>query len=390
MRRVDPRSISLELERVLPGGGPSLRIVEWGILAWTGIGVAAMAWAAGQVLGRVAPIVPFLVTAGLVVLVLNPAVSRLVGLGLPRRVAVTAVCLLALALVGLLLSLAVPLLVRQSENLIRSSPQLLRAGGPFARLARSRNSLLHQIGMAGTRWLGRHAANAKSILASATSTGLKLAHFAEVLFIGGLLGFFILLSLPEIGTGVAALIPPSRRDIVDPVAAEARRIFSGYLRARLIVSAVVGVLATIGLWAIHMPFWLVLGAIVGVANLVPMLGTWIGGIPVAIVALLTKPPAFILLVVPVIAVAHAIDGYVLSPILLKETTDLHPVVILLAVLIGADLLGFWGILAAIPVAGVTQFLVRAWALPRIASAGAPVPPEAPLGPARSVVRGGSG
>ena len=114
-----------------------------------------------------------------------------------------------------------------------------------------------------------------------------------------------------------------------------------------------------------MPFWLLLGTIVGVANLIPMLGSWIGGIPVALVALLTKPPSFLLVVLAVVAVSHMVDGFVLSPLVLKETTDLHPVVILLAVLLGADLLGFWGILAAIPVAGVINFLLREWVVPRL-------------------------
>src|SRR5439155_18509794 len=132
-------------------------------------------------------------------------------------------------------------------------------------------------------------------------------------------------------------------------------------------------LATIGLWAIHMPFWLLLGVIVGVANLVPMLGSWIGGVPVALVSLLTKPPSFLLVVLAVVAVAHMVDGYILSPIVLKETTNLHPVVILLAVLLGADLLGFWGILAAIPVAGLVNFVLREWVIPRWTGRARPEP-----------------
>ena len=136
----------------------------------------------------------------------------------------------------------------------------------------------------------------------------------------------------------------------------------------------VGLLATLGFWAIHMPFWLVLGVVVGVANLIPMLGSWIGGIPVALVAVLTKPPSFLFVVLVVILVAHAVDGYILSPIVLRETTNLHPVVILLAVLVGAELLGFWGILAAIPVAGILAFALREWIVPRVTGI---VPPAEP-------------
>jgi predicted PurR-regulated permease PerM len=186
-----------------------------------------------------------------------------------------------------------------------------------------------------------------------------------VLIVGGFLGFLLLLSLPETAQGMAAMIPPASRDRVAPALTEVRRIVAGFVRARLLVSTAVGILATIGLWAVHMPFWLLLGVVVGVANLIPMLGSWIGGIPVALVALLTKPPSYLLVVLPIIVVAHLIDGWILSPLVLRETTDLHPVVILLAVLVGAETLGFWGILAAIPVAGVLSFLLREWILPRI-------------------------
>ena len=114
-----------------------------------------------------------------------------------------------------------------------------------------------------------------------------------------------------------------------------------------------------------MPFWLLLGFIVGVANLIPMFGAWIGAIPVVLVSLATKPPAFLLVVLAVIAVAHVVDGYVLSPLVLKGATQLHPVVVLLVVLVGADLFGFWGVLAAIPVAGIVQLALRTWVLPRL-------------------------
>jgi predicted PurR-regulated permease PerM len=340
-------------------------VVGVGVAAWAAIGGLLLFWAAARIVSRVAGMFPYLVVAGIVVFVLNPLVRRVAGLGLPRRLAATLVFGTALALTALALSLTVPILVHQFQNLTGSSPELLRRGGLFERLARSTNPALHQVGEASLSWLRDHAGSAPRALETATSAGLKLAHAGFVLLVGGLLGFLLLLSLPETTRGMLALVPPASRARVAPPLAEVRRIVAGYVRARLIVSGAVGLFATIGLWAIHMPFWLILGLVVGVANLIPMLGSWIGGIPVAFVSLLTKPPSFLVVVLAVIVFAHVIDGFILSPIVLKETTDLHPVVILLAVLVGADLLGFWGILAAIPVAGVIGFGIREWVLPRI-------------------------
>lgn len=358
-----------QLERLMPPGGRARHLVGWGVVAWATIGGLLLLWALAQALSRVAGVFPYLVVAAIVVLVLNPAVRRVARLGVPRRLAATIVFVSALVLTALALSFMVPILIHQFQHLTGSSPELLRRGGLFERLARSTNPALHQVGEVSLRWLRDHAGSAPQALETATSAGLKLAHAGLVLVVGGLLGFLLLLSLPETTRGMVALIPPASRERLGPPLTEVRRIVTGYVRARLIVSGAVGVLATLGMWAVHMPFWLILGVIVGVANLIPMLGSWIGGIPVALVSLLTKPPSFLIVVLAVVVFAHVIDGFVLSPIVLKETTDLHPVVILLAVLLGADLLGFWGILAAIPAAGVINFAIREWLLPRLGGTG---------------------
>lgn len=373
------RSIRDLLERLMPPGGRARRLVGWGVVAWTFIGAGILLWVLARAIGRIAGVFPYLVVAALVVFALNPAVRRLARPGVPRRLAATLVFAIALVLTATVLSLAVPVLINQTRHLVASSPGLLRkSGSPFEALSRSHNPVLHRAGQAITAWIRAHAGNAPKVLQTLTTAGLQLAHFGLVLLIGGFLGFLLLLSLPETTRGFIAMIPPGSRDRLGPTLDEVRRIVSGYVRARLIVSGVVGILATAGLWAIHMPFWLVLGVIVGVANLIPMLGSWIGGIPVALVSLLTKPPSFLLVVLAVIVVAHTVDGFILSPIVLKETTNLHPVVILLAVLLGADLLGFWGILAAIPIAGIIHFGLREWIVPRITGVSPPQEP-APTG-----------
>ena len=359
----------------MPPGGRARRLVGWGVVAWTLVGAGVLIWVLARAVGRIAGVFPDLVVAAMVVFVLNPLVRRLTRLGIPRRLAATVVFVAAVLVVALLLSFAAPVLVSQTRHLMASSPGLLRKGGsPFERLARSHNPLLRGAGQAISGWVQTHAGNAPKALRTLTNAGLRLAHFGLVLLIGSFLGFLLLVSLPETARGIVAMIPPGSRDRVGPPLEEVRRIVSGYVRARLIVSAVVGLLATLGFWAIHMPFWLVLGVVVGVANLIPMLGSWIGGIPVALVAVLTKPPSFLFVVLVVILVAHAVDGYILSPIVLRETTNLHPVVILLAVLVGAELLGFWGILAAIPVAGILAFALREWIVPRVTGI---VPPAEP-------------
>ena len=372
---VDRLSIRDHLERLMPAGGRGRRLVGWGVVAWTGIGAAIVLYALAKALSRLANVFPYLVVAAMVVFVLNPLVRKLVAWGLPRRLAATIVFAAAVMLVVGLVDLLVPIIIHQSQSLVGSAPGLVRKGGNlFDGLTRSHDPVLHRIGMSIQTWLHDHAGNAPKALNTLTAAGLKLAHVGIVLVLGGFLGFLLLLSLPETTRGILAMVPPGSRDAWAAPLDEVRRIVSGYVRARLIVSAAVGLIATIGLFLVHLQFWLILGIVVGVANLVPMLGSWIGGAPVALVAILTRSPSFLFVVLAVVVFAHVIDGYILSPIILKETTNLHPVVILLAVVLGAELLGFWGILAAIPVAGVIHFFLRESVFPRMLGTAPPASP----------------
>jgi len=334
---------------------------EIGVVAWAAIGCALVAWVVLLVLAKLSGLLPFLVTAGLVAMILTPLVNLLMRLHLPRPVAATVAFLIGVAATPALVTVVVQALVSQVRSLLESSPQSLQQGGIVGHLVRSSNPLLHNAGTAITSWVADHQADAGPALATLT---VILARAGVVLMLGLLLGYLFLLTRPSFGQALLVLVPPSRRVAAQEILGEMGRIVGGYVRARFIVSAVVGTLATIGLWAIHMPFWLVLGLFVGVANLIPTIGTYIGAAPVVLVSLLTKPPAFLLAALAVITMSHVVDGFILSPLVLKETTDLHPVVVLLAVIVGAELAGLWGVLAAIPVAGIVQFLLRRFVRPK--------------------------
>jgi predicted PurR-regulated permease PerM len=365
---LDARSeIDLEVievvDRVVPPGTRGRRLLAWGVGAWTGVGIAVVLGLVGLVLAQISAIFPFLAVAALVVFALNPFVKLLARLGLHRRLAATIVFAASALAVPPLLALVVQTVVDQGRSLLNEAPGLIGKGGVFTKFRASDNSVLHDIGAGALRYLHHHHVGTKVILDRLGNAAVQLTHVGLILVFGGIIGYVVLLSLPEIGRGSIAMVPQARRRQVTEFFAEVGRLASGYVRARLIVSAVVGVVATIGLWAIGMPFWLVLGLLVGVANLIPVLGSWIGGIPVILVALLTKPPSFLFAAGAVMIGAHLIDGWILSPIVFKGTLDLHPVVTLLAVIVGAEILGVWGVLLGVPIAGLIQYVAGRWLAP---------------------------
>jgi len=377
-------SFADQLELVLPTGSRSRRFAQAGVVVWAAIGVALLIGAFFLLLVRLSGLLPYLVVAGLTVLILSPIVRGLERLRVPRQIGATA----SFAAIAVAAPALVPIVVRafvnQLTQLLESSPQALQKGGLVQQLIDSNNGILSSVGVNVRNWVAQHQSRAPEYLGN---LAVGLARASVVILLGGVLGYLLLLSRPQFGRFTLMFVPPQRRQSVQDVLDEMGRIVGGYVRARFIVSAVVGVIATVGLAVVGMPAALVLGFWVGLANLIPTFGAYIGAAPVVLVALLTKPPQFVLLALAVVTVSHVVDGFFLSPLVMKETTNLHPVVVLLVVIVGAEIAGLYGVIAAIPVAGIAQFLVKRWVKPRLYGAEpvAPIPiapgplPEDPVG-----------
>jgi predicted PurR-regulated permease PerM len=378
-------SFADQIELALPTGSRSRRFAQAGVVVWAAIGVALLIGIVFVLLVRLSGLLPYLVVAGIVLLILTPVVRGLERLHVPRQIGATA----SFAVIAIAAPAVAPILVRafvnQLTDLLEHPAQALQRGGVVQRLIDSHNGLLQSVGINVRNWVAQHQSHAPEYLGN---LAVGLARASVVILLGSLLGYLLLLSRPQFGRFTLLLVPPQRRQSVQDVLDEMARIVGGYVRARFIVSAVVGVIATVGLALVHMPAWLVLGFWVGLANLIPTFGAYIGAAPVVLVALLTKPPEYVLLALLVVTISHVVDGFFLSPLVMKETTNLHPVVVLLVVIVGAEIAGLYGVIAAIPVAGITQFLVRRWVKPRLYGAEpmAPVPiapgplPDDPAGP----------
>jgi len=124
----------------------------------------------------------------------------------------------------------------------------------------------------------------------------------------------------------------------------------------LLISLIAGVSTSIVLKIMGVPFWVALGLIVAILDLIPLAGATIAGIIISAVAFLHSIPAGIVVVVFFI-VYQQIENHLLQPIVYGRTVQLSPLAVLIAVLIGAELAGVLGALAAIPVAGGLQVIL---------------------------------
>jgi predicted PurR-regulated permease PerM len=134
------------------------------------------------------------------------------------------------------------------------------------------------------------------------------------------------------------------------------RTVGGYVTGNLLISLIAGVSTSIVLLILGVPYWIALGLIVGILDLIPLAGATIAGIIISTVAFLHSIPAGIVVVVFFI-VYQQVENHVLQPVVYGRTVQLSPLVVLISVLIGAELAGVLGALAAIPVAGTLQVIL---------------------------------
>jgi predicted PurR-regulated permease PerM len=318
------------------------------ILVWVAITAAAVLGLMFVYLALDA--ITWVLVAAFFAMALNPAVEALVGRGLGRARAAAIVFVIAFAALGLLGFLVIPPLVTATTEFVEALPgylQDLDAGrGPLAFLER-RFHLGEQLvdiyergGIAGLFGLERPGA----------STARAAADTALALIAVPFLTFFMLLDGRRWVDGVLDVMPPSARPRWERVFDGINRTVGGYVTGNLLISLVAGVVALVTLMAAGVPYALPLAVIVAILDLVPLVGATVA-LAVCGVAALSEGVVQCVIVVVVLLVYQQIENHVLLPVVYGRTVELSPLAVLVALLIGAEIAGILGALAAIPVAG---------------------------------------
>lgn len=157
-------------------------------------------------------------------------------------------------------------------------------------------------------------------------------------------------------------IPVRLRPTLFPLLSEVDERLSAFLRGQLTVCCVLAVLYSVGLWGIaRIDLAVVVGVTSGLLFIVPYLGTAFGVIAGTLLALLKYGvDVHVLYVWGVFGVAQLVEGWFLTPVVVGDKVGLHPLIVMVALLAGANLLGIWGMLFAIPVAATLSVLLTAW------------------------------
>jgi predicted PurR-regulated permease PerM len=313
-----------------------------------------------QVIWLARQVITWILISLFLALALNPAVNFLQERGLRRRGAAAALTYVGAfaAIVGIG-ALFVPTLVDEANAFTRELPNyvqdLTEGRGRLGELEREYD-IVERVNRAvedggAARLLGL------SGTAIAITKGVLTAIVAVVTI--AFLTFFMLIEGPAWMERFYALMPDQSRPRVERIANDIYRTIGGYVTGNLFISLIAGVMSTIVLLVMGVPFAVALGLLVAILDLVPLAGATLAAIIVSTVAFLDSLPAGIVVLV-FFVVYQQVENHVIQPVVYSRTVQLSPLAILMAVLIGAKLAGILGALAAIPVAGTIQVLIGAW------------------------------
>ena len=200
------------------------------------------------------------------------------------------------------------------------------------------------------------AALARTFLLSAGGIAISAATFVSALVTILTLAFFLLLN-PEryVNVGLRLFAEPQRPRVRRLLEQSAGAV-SGYITGNLAISFICGVLTFIVLLVLGMPYPAALALLVAVLDLIPLVGATLGGALLVIVGFFVSPLTALILLVYVL-IYQQVEGSVLQPLVYSRAVQLNALVIFVAVLVGAALLGIPGALLAIPVAEILRIVI---------------------------------
>lgn len=301
-----------------------------------------------------------LVVTMVVMLPVSAVASQLERLRVPRFIGAIVGMLLFLGTLGALLALVVPAFVDQAQTFAEQLPDIvdsLRAQVSDVTGEPSR------AGMDLSKQLQDLLDDPQQLLGPLASVGLGIAGVLATFVLIVMTAFYVAVNPEPLHRGFVSLFPvrhqPQARAVLDEIAES----WMGWLRGVAIDMGVTFLLLYVALTIIDLDFALVFAVTSALFVVVPYLGSIAGGLPPVLYAL-TDSPGRALLVLGIYLLIQQIEGNVIVPIVMSRAVSLHPAVLLAGVVVVGQLLGFLGLLVAVPITSATVILVRElWVVP---------------------------
>jgi predicted PurR-regulated permease PerM len=355
-----------------PGAAPKIQIPRWIQL----VGLPVLLLLAWVVAGRVFHVVFLFVVAGLIALLLDPLVKwissvRLGRFRIRRGVSVALVYLtFAAALIVIIWGLATVIVDRTKTaanrfdtyfTVVHGQPPTTDADRDVDRLQQWLDT--HGLGSIkvqkrGHRWVKQIREKDVSkytgkVVDFVEGAAISIGKFLFAAIVILVVSIYMLLDFSRLAAAIDRRFPPHPGS--DPLLVRMEHAVAGYVKGQFLISLIIGASAGVGMWILGAlglvpgadKYALVFGAWVGLMELIPYLGPWLGAIPAAIYAVVVHPIS-LLWVAILFLVIHQVEGHIVVPNVMGSALRLHPLLVIFGLLAGGEIYGLAGILVALP------------------------------------------
>lgn len=326
-------------------------------VAWWGGGGAVLLlvlWGLGNT------ITPFLVGAG-IAYILDPIADRFERSGLSRTLSVALITVLAVMLFIIGILLIFPMIIRQATQLVSAAPEYFEAlrvfvSNRFPGLLPADGTVTGIFEEAAQR-ISDLAGTALPALLNSVSSVISVI---VLLLIVPVVAFYLLLDWDNMIAEIDHLLPREHAETIRALASQVDHSLSGFLRGQGLVTLILGTFYSIGLFAVSLPYGLVIGIVAAVLSIIPYVGVFVGGLTAIGVALFHfwGDPLSIGAVAAIFVVGQMLEGNVLQPKIVGGHVGLHPVWLMFALAVFGSIFGFVGLIVAVPLAAMIGVLAR--------------------------------
>lgn len=294
---------------------------------------------------------PFLIAAFITYL-LHPIIEKIHEGGLHRGLAVGIIYVIFFGGIGLAVYKGLPEMIKQLKDLSESVPELANQYMGFIDMIQKKTETWPD---------GIQEKVNESIVAIEQKLALLLekiinmimeiiSSFFTIVLIP-FISFYMLKDFTAIKKVVWYITPRKWRKAGTHFLRDVDKSLGNYIRGQIFICFVIGSLSAILFWIFHMKYPLLLGLIIGITNVIPYFGPVIGAIPAVIIASAISVK-MIIITVCIVLVMQFLEGNILSPLIVGKSLHMHPLVIILALLIGEELGGILGLILSVPILAI--------------------------------------
>ncbi|MEF9917289.1 MAG: AI-2E family transporter [Lachnospiraceae bacterium] len=286
-----------------------------------------------------------------------------------RGIGIAVALIIAVTVIIMLCNMVIPELYSSIRNMIYTVPsqlnQLVSEVTSMAKGDSALSILMTNVLEKGAEtfqvWLRTDLLKQTNILMSNLTVGV-INFISGILniVIGFIVSIYVMSSKEQFSSQckkiVYAMLTPEHANMVLHITKKSNSIFGGFIIGKIIDSIIIGIICFISLTIMEMPYTVLVSVVVGVTNVIPFFGPYIGAIPSAILIILDNPMKGIYFIIFII-VLQQVDGNIIGPKILGDSTGLSAFWVVFAILLGGGLFGFVGMIMGVPTFAVFYYIV---------------------------------